>query len=153
MILHSRRAILQHHIVSIAYLGAPIAFPEFRWFMGACLTVEINTWFLIMRRVVYKHRNQVPPFAQEIVSQCFYASWVVVRMYIYPGIMYVFCRLAYEEGVKTGIWFHWPMIFMPVHFILVLLNLKWSYDLFQPMIARTFSAGGHKAAADVSSGL
>jgi hypothetical protein len=34
---------------------------------------------------------------------------------------------------------HWPMIFIPIHFFLCLLNLKWTYDLFQPIVNRWIS--------------
>jgi len=142
---------LQHHFVAIAYLSAPIFWPEYRWFMGACLSVEINTWFLIARRVVYKRRDQMPAFVQDVVSQLFYLSWIVIRMYVYPLIMYIFCRMAYEEIVKTGVFWHWPMMFMPVHFFLCVLNLKWSYDLFKPIILRWF--GSRKEETGVASGL
>lgn len=53
--------------------------------------------------------------------------------------MYIFLQMAYLKVIETGVLFHWPMMFMPVHFFLCVLNLKWSYDLFQPMIAKRWS--------------
>jgi TLC domain len=127
----------QHHIVAIAYLSAPVAFPEFRWFMGACLSVEINTWFLILRRVIYKRRH--PQIFQDAVAVSFYISWVVIRCYIYPAILFVFLRLAAERVADTQRLWHWPMVFIPVHFFLCVLNLKWSYDLFEPLVRKWIS--------------
>ena len=36
--------IIKHHAVAILYLLGPVLFPEYRWAMGACLSVEVNTW-------------------------------------------------------------------------------------------------------------
>ena len=69
----------------------------------------------------------------------FYLSWIAIRIFLYPMIMYIFLQLAYKEVIETGVLWHWPMMFMPVHFFLCVLNLKWSYDLFQPMIAKRLS--------------
>ena len=39
---------------------------------------------------------------------------------------------------KTGTLKHWPIIFVPIHFVLCLLNLKWSFDLFSPILTKFF---------------
>ena len=132
----------------VAYLFGPIAFPKYRWFMGACLSVEINTWFLILRRVVYKRKIAL---LSDTVSACFYLSWIVIRCFVYPGIMVTFVQMAIHVVRETNQLFHWPMIFMPVHFVLCLLNLKWSYDLFMPIIKTWISKERSEVA--VSSGL
>lgn len=121
----------QHHLVVICYMFAPIFWPEYRWFMGALLSVEINTWFLILRRVVYKRKIAM---LSDAVAFSFYLSWIVIRCYIYPAILVHFLYLATITIRATGQFWHWPMIFIPVHFVLVVLNLKWSYDLFYPIV-------------------
>lgn len=126
--------IIKHHIVAIAYLSAPVLWPEYRWFMGACLSVEINTWFLIARRVVLKRKEELPNWVPFVVSQANYISWIIIRCFIYPAILVQFLLMASEAIQETKQFFHWPMIFIPVHFFLCLLNLKWTYDLFAPMI-------------------
>lgn len=122
----------QHHIIAMAYLSGPVLWPEYRWFMGACLSVEINTWFLIMRRVLFKQNAH--EFWRQTVGLCFYISWIVIRIFVYPAIFAMFCVMARERIIETGRLWHWPMIFMPVHLFLCILNLKWSYDLFVPML-------------------
>jgi TLC domain len=104
--------------------------------MGACLTVEINTWFLILRRVLYKRKDFIHPIVTDVVSFFFYLTWIVIRMILYPLIMYIFVQMAVAEVQTTGRLWHWPMMFLPVHFFLCILNLKWSYDLFAPMLRR-----------------
>jgi TLC domain len=107
--------------------------------MGACLSVEINTWFLILRRVLYKRKDRIHPAMTELVSISFYVSWIAIRIFVYPAIMYIFCQMALQKVTDSGRLWHWPMIFLPVHFFLCVLNLKWSYDLFQPIIANRLS--------------
>eukprot|EP00542_Grammatophora_oceanica_P005257 CAMPEP_0194068410 /NCGR_PEP_ID=MMETSP0009_2-20130614/87083_1 /TAXON_ID=210454 /ORGANISM="Grammatophora oceanica, Strain CCMP 410" /LENGTH=298 /DNA_ID=CAMNT_0038721511 /DNA_START=353 /DNA_END=1249 /DNA_ORIENTATION=+ len=146
MCVKSPYTIIFHHFVALTYLLAPIMFPDYRWFMPAVLLVEINTWFLIARRVVYKQRGTTPLFesldvaSQELliqaVSGCFYTTWIVVRCMVYPGILGMFLHMAYEAIQETGIYFHYPMIYIPIHTFFVLLNLKWTYDLFQPIVVR-----------------
>lgn len=143
---------LQHHAVAIAYLSAPLYWSEYRWFMGACLTVEINTWFLILRRVVYKRRATLQiPWLMEVISASFYVSWIIIRCFIYPTILLVFLQMAKSRVLETNVFWHWPMLFIPVHFFLCVLNLKWSYDLFQPIVTKWFSKDG--ACSLVTSGL
>jgi TLC domain len=127
----------QHHFVAIAYLSGPVLWPEYRWFMGACLTVEINTWFLILRRVLFKRK--APALLQKVVEIGFYVSWIAIRVILYPLIMYMFCGMALERIQETGYLFHWPMIFIPVHFFLCVLNLVWTYDLFLPFFKKSSS--------------
>jgi len=169
-------------MVAIAYLSAPIAWPQYRWFMGACLTVEINTWFLILRRVVYKRgagggtdlarpapttsaaaagdESRCPggggciaalaaSASRRAVSFAFYLSWIAIRCCIYPAILVVFLLMARDKISETGVFWHWPMVCIPVHFFLCVLNLKWSYDLFLPPFRRcsAFLCGGDASAA------
>ena len=119
--------------------------------MGACLSVEINTWFLILRRVLYKRKDRIHPICTELVSFSFYVTWIAIRIFLYPMIMYIFIQMAYDKIIETGVLWHWPMIFMPVHFFLCILNLKWSYDLFQPIITQYISKSHREVA--VSGGL
>jgi hypothetical protein len=50
----SPSVIVQHHIATMLYILIPYHTPSVRWCMGACMSVEINTWFLIARRVFNK---------------------------------------------------------------------------------------------------
>ena len=143
----------QHHMLAILYLMAPLIWPEYRWFMDACLTVEINTWFLIARRWCYKNRVSRP--IQQIVVACFYLSWIAIRCIIYPTILAIFLSMVDEGWKRTGTLMHWQMLFLPIHFVLCGLNLKWTYDLFKPIVLEWIgqSDKGNKKGTALSSGL
>lgn len=139
--------IVKHHIVAMLYLIGPIVYPEYRWFMGAILSVEINTWFLICRRLVYRNSySGVPPsprlkLAQTFVSTFFYITWIAIRCYLYPSFLVMFWYMYVERLEETGVYFHNEMLFIPVHVGLCALNLKWTYDLFTPIIKRWMGTG------------
>lgn len=133
--------IIKHHFVAMLYLIGPVYYPEYRWFMGAILSVEVNTWFLILRRVVHKSNQPINLLLSKTVSGCFYFTWITIRCIIYPGILWSFLKIAVERIQETGTYFHLPMVFIPVHFALCLLNLKWTYDLFKPIVRRWLGVG------------
>jgi hypothetical protein len=62
----SPATIIQHHIATLLYISIPYIRPECRWCMGACMIVELNTWFLIARRVFNK--QGFPPWTIDLGS-------------------------------------------------------------------------------------
>jgi len=134
--------IIKHHIVAMIYLSAPIYFPRYRWLMGSILSVELNTWFLICRRLVYRSNycpsgyTKVSPIITATVSTFFYITWLAIRCYLYPRVLVIFFQLWIEEVNKTGKYFYWELLFIPAHVVLCILNLKWTYDLFKPIVKR-----------------
>jgi hypothetical protein len=125
------------------YLIGPVVFPRFRWFMGALLSVEINTWFLIARRVAFKHGEQrgkeLHPLITKSISALFYISWIVIRCGVFPGVLVVFCQIGAEIYGREG--FVLPMLFVPVHAAFCALQLKWTYDLFKPIVTQWLGMG------------
>jgi len=139
--------IVKHHIVAMIYLSAPIYYPRYRWLMGAVLSVELNTWFLICRRLVYRSNYcptgyaKVSPFITTTVSTLFYITWLTIRCYLYPKVLILFFIMWKEEIEITGKYFFWELLFIPVHIVLCVLNLNWTYDLFKPIIKRLIGTG------------
>lgn len=71
----------------------------------------------------------------------FYLTWIWIRCVIYPGVLVTFFQMAAERIQETGVYFHWPMMFIPAHAALCALNLKWTYDLFEPIVKRWLGIG------------
>ena len=128
--------IIQHHIATLLYIYLPFREPQVRWVMGACMMVEINTWFLIARRVF--NRQNFPPtvidlscmsIRVKVISLLFYVSWIGIRCILYPYLMprVYDCWQQKSQHVGTP----WNLVFLsvPLHALFCLLNLKWSYDL------------------------
>merc|ERR1712211_122277 len=79
----SQTTILVHHGVTLLYMGIPMYNPATRYAMCVCILVEINTWFLIMRRTSVA-KGPLKPF----IVIPFYVSWVVIRCMVYPYMIY-----------------------------------------------------------------
>lgn len=104
--------------------------------MGGLLSVEINTWFLILRRVAFKKKDMIPGPINSAISFMFYITWIIIRIGIYPAIMYMFIWMAIDDYIRNGLAWHYEYLVLPTHFFLCLLNLKWSYDLFLPFFVK-----------------
>jgi TLC domain len=135
--VRSPATIIQHHVATLVYLLVPYAEPNVQWCMGACMSVEINTWFLIARRVFNKQGFSpwvigLPPFVSirvKLISIFFYLTWVSIRCILYPHLLLEFYRVWSEYSVQVGSKINVITIVLPLHAIFCLLNIKWTYDL------------------------
>jgi len=135
--VRSPQVIIGHHVATILYTMLPKRQPRWAWIMGACMTVEVNTWFLIARRVWNKDGGK--PFGpgvslgkslrSVIISSSFYISWFAIRMVFYPilwvQILRNFCKYWGEVGTPFDLNLMAPII----QTVLVCLNAKWSIEL------------------------
>lgn len=133
----SPATILKHHVAVLLYICIPYYHPAVRYCMGACMTVEINTWFLIARRVFNK--QGFPPWTVfnsswlsirvKVISIFFYLTWISVRCLLYPALLIPFYRHWRDWSRLTGTSFNVLLPSVPLHAAFCLLNLKWSYEL------------------------
>jgi hypothetical protein len=157
--VRSPGTIIKHHLLTLLYIVIPYCVPECRPFMGCCLSVEINTWFLIARRVFNK--QGFPPWIIDLsffsirvklISVLFYVTWIGFRCILYPYLMIPFYQAWVTHTAKVGT--PWNIVFMcvPLHAFFCLLNLKWSYDLLMSKV-RYWRLKGNYKDASVSKGL
>ena len=139
----SPSTIIQHHLAVLLYIMIPYLHPNFRFCMGACMTVEINTWFLIARRVFNK--QGFPPWTLielnswlsirvKVISIFFYLTWISIRCILYPALMIPFCKFWRDHTKHTGTVFHLITAACLLHAAFCLLNLKWSYELLMSKV-------------------
>mmetsp|Transcript_1748 Transcript_1748/g.3366 ORF Transcript_1748/g.3366 Transcript_1748/m.3366 type:complete len:322 (+) Transcript_1748:182-1147(+) len=154
----SPSVIIQHHLATIIYLLLPYQYAQVRWLMGACLSVEINTWLLIARRVFNKQGFppwviDMPPFFSiriKLISIFFYITWISIRCLLYPLIMKVLWTSWLTEWEKTGHVLGLPYgPALVLHSIFCVLNFKWTSDLFMSKY-RAWKSGN---AAKIEKGL
>lgn len=136
--------IVQHHVATLLYLTIPYRFPEEGWLMGACLSVEVNTWLLIARRVFNKggFDPSVINFGflsirVKAISILFYATWFGIRGYIYPCIWRVLWALWSGHGY---VWNSRYAMATVLHSVFCLLNLKVSDEIFLFILAHPVEA-------------
>jgi len=134
----SPSTIIQHHTATMVYLLLPFYYEDLRWCMGACMIVEVNTWFLIARRVFNK--QGFPPWTIELgsfasiriklISVFFYVTWIGIRCILYPYLMPQFYQKWVQHTEEEGTPWNMVMLCVPLHAVFCLLNMKWTYDLF-----------------------
>lgn len=153
----SPTTIVQHHIATLLYITIPYYFPHIRWAMGVCMMVEINTWFLIARRVF--NRQGFPPWTiglpgrlfsvrLKLISICFYISWIFIRIIVYPIIMLEYVTMYRAEVAMWGR-LNVMGICLVIHAVFCVLNAKWTIDLFHSKVRQWRAGVGTK----VESGL
>lgn len=149
----SPSVIVGHHVATLLYLLVPYLYPEYGWLMGACLSVELNTWFLIARRVFNRDGRQpltlsasTPggPIHIKLISVCFYITWVVIRLLVYPALYFVICAEYGHLTLKVGSYFNALSVAPVLQAVFVLLNLKWSYDLVMSKLKTKKKTGKDK---------
>jgi len=133
----SPMVILQHHVVTLAYIFVPFFRPDYGWIMGACMSVEINTWFLIARRHFNRNGDRmwttgVPVHKSLLllcVSVCFYISWFAIRLGLYPYLLYVVCVEYKRETERVSSPINIMTVTPPMQCVFIFLNVKWTVDL------------------------
>jgi len=158
--VNSPGTIIKHHIATLLYLIIPFRYPEYRWFMGACMSVEINTWFLIARRVFNK--QGFPPWVIDlpfsisirvkIISVFFYLTWIGTRCALYPMLWFEFYNIWERLTEQTGTVFNLFAIVLSLHTVFVILNFKWTYDLCLSKM-RWWKKQKHGGKEEISKGL
>lgn len=158
--VRSPATIIQHHIATILYMLIPYFYPDLCFMMGALLTVEVNTWFLIARRVFNKQgfppwTIDLPPIISirvKLISICFYTTWIIIRCIIYPALL---IELISRYNLRTALVrtrFNVFLICVVLQSCFVALNLKWTYDLVMSKL-RYWRRKGKSRKEDTSKGL
>jgi hypothetical protein len=158
--VRSPTTIIQHHIATILYMLIPWFYPEYRFVMGALLFVEINTWFLIARRVFNKQGFppwiiDLPPFVSiriKLISVFFYLTWIVIRCIIYPYVLLELVGVYDERSRRLNTRFNVCLISLSLQACFVILNFKWTYDLVMSKM-RYWRRKDKKAKEQLSKGL
>jgi len=130
--------IKMHHTAALLYLIVPYKYPEYGHFLGYCMLLELNTWFLIARR--FWNRNY------KWHSIGFYITWVTIRLGLFTYLFHAACKAYYEkvfiqldkdsngklsipEMLRLGNWVHIMMLAPVLQALFCALNYKWTYDL------------------------
>jgi len=133
----SPSTIIQHHLAVLLYVIIPYQLPKLRFLMGVCMSVELNTWFLIARRVFNKQgfspwTLDIPYFISvrvKLISIFFYITWITIRCIVYPYVLYLlaFPLLASKDYGNEK---HALRIAVFLQTVFCILNAQWSLQLF-----------------------
>ena len=125
-VLSNPTALIVHHIASFVFLSVPFFEKQFQWHGALNLFVEVNTFFLILRR-------QASPksLIYNIFDYCFLSTWIFLRLVIFP-VLVVFFSYEYRRFTQydsEGVWWNIMLLAPILQSILTLLGFKWTYDM------------------------
>lgn len=125
-VLSNPTALIVHHVASFVFLSVPFYEKQFQWHGALNLFVEVNTFFLILRR-------QASPtsLTYTILDYCFLSTWIFLRLVIFPTLVIFFSYeyLRFTHVDSKGSWVNIMLLAPILQSILTLLGFKWTYDM------------------------
>lgn len=138
LITENRKSIIFHHINCIAgfTLFSLFANESQYWGVNYAMLAEINTLFLILRKKIPRNSNNfIIKNIFRINNLLFYASWIIIRLLIYPYLLlnlYYFYLDEYNTKL-TRIYNPFLYCFF-IHFSFCFLNFYWTFKLLSKNI-------------------
>jgi len=125
-------AIIMHHCVCIAAMTIPWQHGDTHGYtLGIFMMADFNTLFLLLRNTLRKRaKAPLPRVVHWGVSACFYVTWVVVRLILYPVWLFT---VSWPEWMaaweRTGSGMNLFLVMPFSNFFAVFLNFKWTWDI------------------------
>merc|ERR1712048_898285 len=100
------------------------------------MSVEVNTWLLIARRLFNKNGIGVwemgeSKFQVKLISIGFYATWIFIRLVVYPALFFAIWDGYLARSKVVGSYWHALLVAPILQIVFIVLNLKWSWDLLK----------------------
>lgn len=123
--------ICAHHVVAAIYALIPVFCPEQAINMSYIMTVEVNTWLLVAKRVQ----------PSRVLTWLFYITWVAIRNVFFPYLVWVLYLEYVQVRETAGSPWH-PLALAPVfQAALCVLNYKWTWELVCSLRRRAVGTG------------
>jgi len=145
-------AIIVHHLGVIVALTVPLVHPNTHGYtLGVFMFADFNTLFLIFRKKMIEMKKVSPSVLLELAFKfneaCFYATWVVVRLILYPAWLYYLSIPEWQAGTdRTGSILNIFVIMPITNVMVVVLNFVWTVMLIRSSIRRMLKKSKNKDA-------
>jgi len=150
-------SILVHHAMCILAMAIPCLHPATHGYtLGIFMSADVNTLFLLLRKMLIRSSKSgalLPRVSLRLVETCFYTSWVVVRLLLYPiWLVTVSWTEWTAEKERSGTFLN-LFAFMPLtNGAAVLLNFKWTWDLCSSLLRQQYRRRGDDSATSNDGG-
>lgn len=122
--------IIIHHFVTLVMTVVPIVhYKLFGWHFGACILVELNTFFLIARRNLTKGT-----FLYIVSDVFFYVTWVGLRLLLFPWLVVFYSSEYIRFSTAVNTYFNVVIITPVMHSVVTSLSLKWTFDMVMKLL-------------------
>jgi len=92
------RDLLLHHGITLVLCLTPIIEPEFEWHLGLAITVEIQTVFLILSRLIVDKTTKI----YKIINMVFYALFIIFRIFVFPMLTVYYYKTQQQYSIKCN---------------------------------------------------
>ncbi|CAJ1461454.1 unnamed protein product [Effrenium voratum] len=116
--------ILFHHVTAAWLVCFPIKYQQFAHLTAYCTLVEVNTFFLTLFKV----------FKWQFAQMGHLTSWVSLRLFWYPYLVYLFHTEVSGGGFQVGSYEHFQSVGSQV--ILCGLNFYWTVEVALGMLRK-----------------
>ena len=110
-------------------------YPQYYWFMGATLLVEISTWFIIARRVMHKSGiSKRSIVLYWLISSFYYATWFLGRLILFPYLLFVCYKTWMGLVLENSSIYNVASIALITQSFLVMMCWKWTIDMLKNIL-------------------
>lgn len=118
--------IIIHHLVTLIMTLVPWRYPRFAWHFAVCILVEINTWFLTLKRNL-----PIGSFSFQLCEILFYISWVALRLILFPILVLFYVSEYVRFSQSYGSFLNIVVISPSLQFLVTCLSFKWTVDMLR----------------------
>ena len=97
-VVNKPRDLLLHHGITLVLCLSPIIEPEFEWHVGLAITVEIQTVFLTLERLIVDKTTKI----YKIINTAFYASFIIFRIFVFPMLTVYYYKTQQQYSIKCN---------------------------------------------------
>eukprot|EP01036_Dinobryon_divergens_P029853 gene29853-39017_t len=131
-VLSNPTSILFHHLVTLVMTLVPFVHQQFGWHFGACILVEVNTFFLTLRRNLSRGTA-----AYAISDILFYVSWVVLRLVLFPWLTLFYIREYIRFSTHAQTYFNLVLITPCLQTIVTMMSFMWTVDMLKKQFGKS----------------
>ena len=125
----SPHSIVYHHIATLGLISLIVIDQRYQWYMSVTLLLEINTFILTLKRNISR-----PSIVYSILNLCFYATWLLLRNFLLPGLCYLFTFEYVLYSKKVHSYLNVVMIGPILIFALTILSFQWTIDMVKKLV-------------------
>ena len=117
------RDLLLHHGITLVLCLSPIIEPEFEWHVGLSITVEIQTVFLTLSRLIVDKTTKI----YKIINTAFYASFIIFRVIVFPMLTVYYYKTQQQYSIKRNSQINIATTAVIGFSIITLMGFMWIY--------------------------
>jgi len=118
------RDLLLHHGITFVLCLSPIIEPEFEWHVGLAITVEIQTVFLTLSRLIIDKTTLL----YKIINMMFYASFIIFRIFVFPMLTVYYYKTQQKYSIKCNSQINIATTAVIGFSMITLMGFMWIYN-------------------------